>query len=141
MAHVCNTPDQWCQTTRRKCKGALGKTSGGVARAYHFGNNGNLLCQARHFKVGWIDRQLQSVTQKQGRAPTLLCPPFSLRSKSVIQKTSAKIAGDYWKQVKASRPFVDGPRMTSDGRADRCAVFEEHMRCLLRESSVFAVFV
>ena len=52
-----------------------------------------------------------------------------------------KNAGDYWKQVKASRPLVDDPRKTSDGRADRCAVFEEHMRCLLRESSVFAVFV
>ena len=35
-----------------------------------------------------------------------------------------KNTGDYLKQVKASRPLVDGPRMTSDGRADRCAVFE-----------------
>ena len=35
----------------------------------------------------------------------------------------AKNAGDYLKQVKASRPLVDGPRRTSDGRADRCAVF------------------
>ncbi len=32
-------------------------------------------------------------------------------------------AGDYLKQVKASRPLVDGPRKTSDGRADRFAVF------------------
>ena len=36
---------------------------------------------------------------------------------------------------------MDGPQMTSDGRADRCAVLGEHMRCLLRESSVFAAFV
>ena len=50
-------------------------------------------------------------------------------------------AGDYLKQVKASRPLMDGPQMTSDGRADRCAVLGEHMRCLLRESSVFAAFV
>ena len=52
-----------------------------------------------------------------------------------------KNAGDYLKQVKASRPLVDDPRMTSDGRADRCAVLGEHIRCLLRESSVFAAFV
>ena len=50
-------------------------------------------------------------------------------------------AGDYLKQVKASRPLGDGPRRTSDGRADRCAVFEEHAQRLLRESSLFAVFV
>ena len=47
-------------------------------------------------------------------------------------KRSAKNAGDYWKQVKASRPLVDGPQMTSDGRADRCAVFGEHAQRLLR---------
>ena len=56
-------------------------------------------------------------------------------------KRSAKNAGDYLKQVKASRPLVDDPRRTSDGRADRYAVLGEHMRCLLRESSVFAAFV
>ena len=43
----------------------------------------------------------------------------------MIQKTGAKNAGDYWKQVKASRPFGDDPRKTSDGRADRCAVLGE----------------
>ena len=59
---------------------------------------------------------------------TLLCTPFSLRSKTVIQKTGAKNAGDYWKQVKASRPFGDDPRKTSDGRADRCAVLGEYAR-------------
>ena len=53
----------------------------------------------------------------------------------------AQNAGDYWKQVKASRPLVDGSRMTSDGRADRCAVFGEHAQRLLRESSLFAAFV
>ena len=58
-----------------------------------------------------------------------------------IKKKSTKNAGDYWKQVKACRPLVDSPRKTSDGRADRCAVLGEHMRCLLRESSVFAAFV
>ena len=50
-------------------------------------------------------------------------------------------AGDYLKQVKASRPLVDGPRVTSDGRADRCAVLGEQIQRLLRESSVFAAFV
>lgn len=49
-----------------------------------------------------------------------------------------KIPGDYLKQVKASRPLGDGSQMASDGRADRCAVLGEHIRCLLRESSVFA---
>ena len=56
-------------------------------------------------------------------------------------KISAKNAGDYWKQVKASRPLVDGSRRTSDGRADRCAVFMEYAQRLLRESSVFAAVV
>jgi len=50
-------------------------------------------------------------------------------------------AGDYLKQVKASSPFEGCPRKTSDGRADRCAVLGEHMRRLLRSSSVFAAFV
>ena len=50
-------------------------------------------------------------------------------------------AGDYLKQVKASRPLVDDPRMTSDGRADRYAVLGEHTRRILRESSVFAAFM
>ena len=50
-------------------------------------------------------------------------------------------AGDYLKQVKASRPWVDGPRVTSDGRADRYAVLGEHAQRLLRGSSVFAAFV
>ena len=50
-------------------------------------------------------------------------------------------AGDYLKQVKASRPLVDDPRMTSDGRADRYAVSGEHTRRILRESSVFAAFM
>ena len=36
---------------------------------------------------------------------------------------------------------MDDPRRTSDGRADRCAVFGEHVQRLLRESSLFAVFV
>ena len=70
--------------------------------------------------------------------------PFSLRSKSVIKKTkkmSTKNAGDYWKLVKASRPLVDGPRKTSDGRADRYAVLGEHAQRLQRDSSVFAAFV
>ena len=53
-------------------------------------------------------------------------------------KNKRKNAGDYWKQVKASRPLVDGPRRTSDGRADRCAVLGEHMQRLLKESSAFA---
>ena len=52
-----------------------------------------------------------------------------------------KNAGDYLKQVKASRPFGDGPRKTSDGRADRYAVLGEHAQRLLRGSSVFAAFV
>ena len=56
-------------------------------------------------------------------------------------KISAKNAGDYLKQVKASRPLVDGPRKTSDGRADRYAVLGEHAQRLLRGSSVFAAFV
>jgi len=42
----------------------------------------------------------------------------------------AKNAGDYWKQVKASRPLVDDPQRTSDGRADRCAVLGEYARRL-----------
>ena len=54
---------------------------------------------------------------------------------------SAQNAGDYLKQVKASRPWVDGPRVTSDGRADRCAVLGEQIQRLLRESSVFAAFM
>ena len=53
----------------------------------------------------------------------------------------AQNAGDYLKQVKASPPLGDAPRRTSDGRADRCAVFGEHAQRLLRESSVFAAFV
>ena len=73
--------------------------------------------------------------------PTLLCTPFLFVLKICDTEKSTKNAGDYWKQVKASRPLVDGPRRTSDGRADRCAVLGEHMRCLLRESSVFAAFV
>ena len=56
-------------------------------------------------------------------------------------KISAKNAGDYLKQVKASRPLVDDPRRTSDGRADRYAVLGEHAQRLLRGSSVFAAFV
>ena len=52
-----------------------------------------------------------------------------------------KNAGDYLKQVKASRPLADGSRKTSDGRADRFAILREHMQCLLRESSVFEAFV
>ena len=52
-----------------------------------------------------------------------------------------KNAGDYLKQVKASRPLVDSPRKTSDGRADRYTVLGEHIRCFLRESSVFATLV
>ena len=52
-----------------------------------------------------------------------------------------KNAGDYLKQVKAGRPLVDGPRVTLDGRADRCAVLGEQIQRLLRESSVFAAFV
>ena len=64
-----------------------------------------------------------------------------LRQGDFVFWNSAKNAGDYWKQVKASRPLVDDPRRTSDGRADRYAVLGEHTRCLLRESSVFAAFV
>ena len=56
-------------------------------------------------------------------------------------KRSAKNAGDYLKQVKASRPLGDDPRKASDGRADRCAVLGEHAHRLLRGSSVFAAFV
>ena len=52
-----------------------------------------------------------------------------------------KNAGDYLKQVKAGRPLVDDPRMTSDGRADRYAVLGEHAQRLQRGSSVFAAFV
>ena len=57
-----------------------------------------------------------------------------LEEKDLIEtkRTIVKNAGDYLKQVKASRPLVDDPRMTSDSRADRCAVLGEHMRCLLR---------
>ena len=58
-----------------------------------------------------------------------------------IKQKSTKNAGDYWKQVKASRPLGDGPRKTSDGRADRFAVFGEYARLLLRESSVFAAIM
>ena len=50
-------------------------------------------------------------------------------------------AGDYLKQVKASRPLMDDPRGTSDGRADRCAVFEKILVTPARSSSVFAAFV
>ena len=59
----------------------------------------------------------------------------------VFEKEYGENAGDYWKQVKASRPLGDDPRKTSDGRADRCAVLGEHARRLLRDSSVFAAFV
>ena len=41
-----------------------------------------------------------------------------------------KNAGDYLKQVKASSPLGGCPRTTSDGRADRYAMFE-------RNTSVF----
>ena len=36
---------------------------------------------------------------------------------------------------------MDGSRRTSDGRADRCAVFGELSWRLLRESSVFGAFL
>ena len=75
------------------------------------------------------------------RVPTLICTPFLFVFKICDTENKRKNTGDYWKQVKASRPLVDGPRRTSDGRADRCAVFEEHAQRLLRESSVFAAFV
>ena len=73
--------------------------------------------------------------------PTLLCTPFLFVLKICDTEKSTKNAGDYWKQVKASRPFGDGPRKTSDGRADRYAVLGEHAQRLLRGSSVFAAFV
>ena len=52
-----------------------------------------------------------------------------------------KNAGDYLKQVKAGRPLVDDPRMTSDGRADRYAVFANILATLARSSHGFAAFV
>ena len=73
--------------------------------------------------------------------PTLLCTPFLFVLKICDTEKSTKNAGDYWKQVKASRPLVDDPRKTSDGRADRYAVLGEHAQRLLRGSSVFAAFV
>ena len=45
-----------------------------------------------------------------------------------VFRNSAKNAGDHWKQVKASRLLADDTRVTSDGRADRCAVFGEYAR-------------
>ena len=45
------------------------------------------------------------------------------------------------KQVKASSPLVDDPRMTSDGRADRYAVFANILATLARSSHGFAAFV
>ena len=74
----------------------------------------------------------------------LLCKSFLFAFKicdKENKENKRKNAGDYWKQVKASRPLVDGPRKTSDGRADRCAVLGEQIQRLLRESSVFAAFV
>ena len=59
----------------------------------------------------------------------------------VFEKEYGENAGDYLKQVKASRPLGDDPRRTSDGRADRCAVLGEHAQRFLRGSSVFAAFV
>ena len=41
------------------------------------------------------------------------------------------------KQVKAGSPLVDSLRRTSDGRADRYAVFERYQGGYLRESSVY----
>jgi len=47
----------------------------------------------------------------------------------VFEKEYGENAGDYWKQVKASRPLVDAPRRTSDGKTSskRMAV-EEYAR-------------
>ena len=73
--------------------------------------------------------------------PTLLCTPFLFVLKICDTEKSTKNAGDYLKQVKASRPLVDGPRVTSDGRADRCAVFGKILVTPARSSSVFAAFV
>ena len=67
-------------------------------------------------------------TKAEQRVPTLLCTPFLFAFKvcdSENKENKHKNAGDYWKQVKASRPLVDGSRVTSDGRADRCAVLGE----------------
>ena len=73
--------------------------------------------------------------------PTLLCTPFLFVLKICDTEKSTKNAGDYWKQVKASRPLVDDPRMTSDGRADRYAVFANILATLARSSHGFAAFV
>ena len=66
-------------------------------------------------------------TKTEQRVQNLLCTHFAFEICDTENKAkqAPKNAGDYWKQVKASRPLVDDPRKTSDGRSDRCAVFGE----------------
>ena len=62
--------------------------------------------------------------QKQSRDCKICSAPiFAFKIRDT--KNKRKNAGDYLKLVKASRPLGDDSRKTSDGRADRCAVFGE----------------
>ncbi len=75
---------------------------------------------------GWLDWQTTSICNtKAGQSADSALHTFLFAFKNCDTENRRKNAGDYWKQVKASRPLVDGSRRTSDGRADRCAVLGE----------------